>query len=335
MSFKERNMIVPQMKEYDKIGEHWVPYLMWFHSGNIENSTVSTDKYGLRVTTGKNGVTPIEYEKYMSHSATGVGKAVLLGASTVFGVGASSDKYTIPSLLNKKMDINWFNLGGRAFNSTQELLLFQLHLPPVDEVVILSGVNNLTLAFLSGKTSAIYNSFYYQTVYEKAMSLAQGPNPYRGFVGTIKKAIVNKKLKSIVKHNEIQTSISDRYTQILNCTHRDLKLLKALGNSLGFKVKYCLQPMASWMCKDFAKEELQLFEILDKLGRDWKVLSNYLNEMHEKYSKDLSEICGSLKIPFQDLNCRQELLAKDWLFVDRVHLTDKGNELIADIIGDF
>ena len=43
----------------------------------------------------------------------------------------------------------WINFGGRSFNSTQELILFTLHrhlLPPIKEIVLFSGFNDLGLA---------------------------------------------------------------------------------------------------------------------------------------------------------------------------------------------
>ena len=75
-----------------------------------------------------------------------------MGGSTVFGVGATDDKFTISSQLNLRSDIAWFNLGGRSFNSTQEWIQSLLHfelLQSVDHVIICSGINALYLMFYS------------------------------------------------------------------------------------------------------------------------------------------------------------------------------------------
>ena len=69
----------------------------------------------------------------------------------------------------------WLNFGGRSFNSTQELLLFVLHrhlLPPVEEIVLLSGFNDLGLsrlpASLRGEHGAFFNCGDYLTRMRRA-----------------------------------------------------------------------------------------------------------------------------------------------------------------------
>ena len=47
---KSRNKIVPQMIDYDKIGDRYVPYLMRFDNPDRKFKSVSTDKYGFRQT---------------------------------------------------------------------------------------------------------------------------------------------------------------------------------------------------------------------------------------------------------------------------------------------
>ncbi|NDA37698.1 MAG: hypothetical protein EBX80_04140, partial [Acidimicrobiia bacterium] len=84
---ERRNLIVPQMRDYDELGmrQEWVPHLMYFHPRNVALKSVTTDEFGFRNTTG---VKP------------GAPTALLVGGSSVFGIGATSDATTIPSLLN-------------------------------------------------------------------------------------------------------------------------------------------------------------------------------------------------------------------------------------------
>ena len=110
---EQRNLLVPQMRDYDELGmnQEWVPHLMYFHPRNVALKSVSTDEYGIRKTSGARTDSPT---------------ALLVGGSSVFGIGATSDSTTIPSLLNAGTRYNWLNLGGRAFNSTQEVILVHL-----------------------------------------------------------------------------------------------------------------------------------------------------------------------------------------------------------------
>ena len=43
----------------------------------------------------------------------------------------------------------------------------------------------------------------------------------------------------------------------------------------------------------------------------------------------LREVCERNDVRFFDMNSSQEFRNKEWLFVDRVHLTDRGYELAA------
>jgi hypothetical protein len=48
------------------------------------------------------------------------------------------------------------------------MIRFVLHGPPnLFHVVVLSGINYLTLAYLAPKTSLIYNSFFNQSLFER------------------------------------------------------------------------------------------------------------------------------------------------------------------------
>ncbi|MFM8778940.1 MAG: SGNH/GDSL hydrolase family protein, partial [Acidimicrobiaceae bacterium] len=125
---ERRNLIVPQMRDYDELGmrQEWVPHLMYFHPRNAALKSVTTDEFGFRNTTG---------------AKPGAPTALLVGGSSVFGIGATSDAMTIPSLLNTATKYNWLNFGGRAFNSTQEAILVHLsNTKNIDgPIVVMSG----------------------------------------------------------------------------------------------------------------------------------------------------------------------------------------------------
>ncbi len=76
---------------------------------------------------------------------------ILVGGSSVFGVGATSDSSTLASLLWSRYarSAPWLNFGGWPFNSSQKVLLFTLYrhlLGQVSEIVIFSGVNAIMVA---------------------------------------------------------------------------------------------------------------------------------------------------------------------------------------------
>jgi hypothetical protein len=84
---------------------------------------------------------------------------VLLGGSVVFGVAVSSDRATITSYLTSD-DHPFVNLGTRGATSQHELSAFLLarpYLPPVREIVLLTGVNECILA--SRPVADVYELF--------------------------------------------------------------------------------------------------------------------------------------------------------------------------------
>ena len=108
--------LIPQMKYYNNIGVDWKPFLMNLQKANYRSDVVNTDEFGLRFNNKilNNSIFEEKVKKY----------GIMIGASAVFGVGASSDELTIPSILSNSTDTHFYNLGGRAYSGFQEIILF-------------------------------------------------------------------------------------------------------------------------------------------------------------------------------------------------------------------
>jgi len=326
-----RYEITPQIKDYDLIGESFRPHLMRFDNPNKNFRSVSTNEHGFRNSIDMNG-NVIDHSKIFSDPNNSF--SIMLGSSSVFGVGATSDAASMPSLLSNLRSENWLNFGGRAYNSTQELILLSLHLhAKPNKIIIFSGVNNLTLAYLSEKTSDIYNSFFGESSFRKALSTTQNKKigVRRSFLNLMDEIYT----KFCSHRNMILTrtnkDISSDYNNILKCFQRDLFCAKAIADGHGSQITFVLQPLATWIDKKLSNEESRLFEFLDSLNNDWKVLSEYLGLWKDRYFEDIERICTNLGVTFINLNC-EEFRSSDWLFVDRVHLTDNGYKLAANLI---
>ena len=304
---KNRYGLCPQMKEYDTMGVDWTPYVMFTNKKGYIGDYVATNQDGFRIT----------YNDRCSHNEDGeedYKTNIFIGGSTAFGVGATDDYLTIPSLL----DGQWLNLAGRAYFSTQEYLHFLFNLKKlgkIDKVVIMSGLNNLIMYYLSNFYSLTYGTFFYHDLYATKM---RESSRWR----TLKNSLCPEKADNNFRlHKSIVTDILER----------DIGWWKLLSQVYGFKLYYFLQPFANWTYKEFCNEEQILFEELDNKSKQWKVLASEMDEDYEWFTKSISDICINKNITYTDLNYFL-LPDNDWLFVDRVHLTDKGNEIIADII---
>ena len=182
---------------------------------------------------------------------------------------------------------------------------------------------------MSEKTCSIYNSFFGESNYRKALGSSQ--------VGIRKSLshLINQIFEKIsVGNNGTVRSFKDveqDYCNILKCFERDLFCTKSLADGHGSNLTFVLQPLATWNEKKLSFEEKQLFQHLDSLNADWKVLSDYLGTWKKKYFTDVETICDRLDVPFINLNC-VDFECSDWFFVDRVHLTDAGYRLAAKLI---
>ena len=329
---RTRRDLAPQMIEYDKLGRGvWLPYLMYFNTPNYSSRFVNTGSRGFRVTYKDSR--PIsdfqESHKYPT--------CVFMGGSTAFGVGATSDRNTIPSVLSSNTDYFWFNFGGRAYNSTQELLLFLFHyqrLKNIKKVVIFSGFNNLALFWLSQNYSKELGSFFGWSQYNSLMNIE--PLPLKGralgrFLCKLQpsKASIPDEFKKIENHN-------DQKDELLNVLWRDISIWKLLVESLKAKLYYVLQPVPNWIKKGLTEEEQKLFKELDgQPGNMWKTINENINpELHLWYREQLVKMCGYFDISFLDMNdsLASRPIDDKWLYVDRVHLTDQGYRLAADIL---
>ena len=79
-------------------------------------------------------------------------------------------------------------------------------------------------------------------------------------------------------------------------------------------------------------QEIELFKLLDQEAEGFSRVLNELAEIKQQYTRDLQAICARTGIKFVDLNSAPELQQPDWLFVDRLHLTDAGYAAVAKLL---
>lgn len=353
---KVRYTLTPQMREYDKIGIVWLPYLMYFYPSYYKSSVLNTDSRGFRIT--YKGSKKISDFKNINAPV-----CLFVGNSTAFGVGATNDRNTIPSILNSNSEDIWLNFGGGAFSSTQEFLLFLFnyhHIENIKKIIIFSGINNLVLYYLSKEYSKELGSFFFWNQYNQAMNRTQ-LSIKRKILKTVFKFIYKEKIdysritkKELFEYilckksknnlnarivSSMNRNIGANYKSkddLLYVLQRDVRNWKLVSDAFGIKLHYVLQPLANWTRKKNSKEEKMLFSELDNHpGNQWKILKNYLDyNQYIWFSKHIKEICNSCGVSFFNMNEGLSTKHNDgkWLFVDRAHLTDEGNQIIAEIL---
>ena len=311
------------MRDYDELGmrQVWVPHLMYFHPQNVVLKSVSTDEFGFRNATG---------------SKPGAPTALLVGGSSVFGIGATSDATTLPSLLNATTKYNWLNFGGRAFNSTQEAILAHLsNTKKIDgPIVVMSGANNLTRSLMSGSFSKMFGAFFHQGLFESQMRSAAVGNRAlaRQLIAGLRVRFgVGEKQRSQPVSNTSHSK-AESYTAMLTVFERDCAYFQMLAKHNSTSASFVLQPFAPWIQKTLTEQETELFELLDQEAEGFSRVLSELAERKQQYTQDLQAICARTGLKFVDLNTAPELQKPDWLFVDRVHLTDAGYSVVAKLL---
>jgi len=77
----------------------------------------------------------------------------------------------------------------------------------------------------------------------------------------------------------------------------------------------------------------ELIGLLDIIGGNYiKDFTKRIVEDKDPYINGIYELCKKHKIRFLNLNSGRLHFDHEWYFVDRVHMTDEGYKLVAELI---
>ena len=339
------------MREYDSISTVWKPYVMFFNKPNIQNNFFSLDKHGFRHNDllNKNlDFNQIEnsifnkslYKKFDQ-------RGLIVGGSAVFGTGASKNKFTIPSILSDKSDIHYFNMGCSAFNGFQEILNFQIFLEKLDgikKIIIYSGLNDIFLTFFNEVHDNHYDSHYFSKIYLNDIEnnfLSKKKKILKFFFSNFvrdnfdwKNSSLKKIFLEFTQKDENRTKENNKFDILQKILNKNLKIWSNYQKSMNIEIVYVLQPFSNWCKKINSKEEDELFSITEGSKiKIYEVFKKMDYDSYLKYKKILEDLTKKYNLKFLDTNVHlNSKFDKEWLFVDRGHLTDRGNEIISQFL---
>jgi hypothetical protein len=96
-----------------------------------------------------------------------------------------------------------------------------------------------------------------------------------------------------------------------------------------------LQPLAGWVRHDPAPQEKLLFEELDRISNFRLVYGDIAAmEAGRSYAGALRGRCSKLGVRFVDMSpvIADAVRPADWLFVDRIHFTDTGHDIVSGLL---
>lgn len=347
-ALKEVYRLTPQMAEYDKfISElRWLPYTMFFHPKNYRSQAVNTDQLGFRHT--RRNERNVSLADLPDHGPINL----LVGGSNVVGTGATTDAHTTSSYLCEYTGETWLNFGSRGYNSMQEALLFLMHqnkLDRIGQVVVLSGMNTLTLEGLPDSMATDHGRYYYSYEYEhymnkycadlRARSSGASDSAKRNPLERLRNFLAEPEEDA----NPTATVITDETSQTGDRIARAsyeitnaLALWKQLLAPFDAKLSFVLQPLSHWIKDALTPQEEEIFHAIDSCPNNfWRLFGKILaRDVHAPFADSVRAGCAAQGIPFFDMNAllRDSPIIGESLFVDRVHCTDVGYAEVARII---
>lgn len=309
---------------------------------NYRSATINTDALGFRQTL-------VGQERYDLEHIDDVPVAnLILGGSTVFGVGASDDGTTIPSLLSTRSSAPWFNLGIRGGVSFQEIIHAQrfFHRPSkIDNIVIFSGLNDLYVNFVFNDHSDFDRRFeekgqiFGYSWKRQALSEAWGKVLGVPQVDIIDLPVRHLLLlpffwRKIPKTTQVELTPDQRWARLLDQFERNFKIYRCWQQGLSAKVIFFLQPFLYWVGRDLSDEEKAVIQYLDGIQKNtfWPVVKAALDrKFYQQVVEQLSALADKYEVSFVDSQAAFRE-PKQPLFVDSVHLTDLGNKVAKNLI---
>jgi len=338
--------LAPQMRIYDNFSHEWKPFIMYSNKTNLRTKVVNTDNLGLRFNLLNNDNN--SHKSIFDQKNTNQEFGLIIGSSTVFGLGCSEDDQTISSKLSKLSGTLFFNLGVSAFSGFQEVILHQSLINKVSKakyIFIFSGLNDLFMQEYINKYDVELGPYFYSNQFKSGMynSVLSKKRKIAKFLFSplldenidwqhiSKKQLIENILnRKIIFENGRKLNLKDLKNFIL----RNLTYWSNIEKVYKTKVKYILQPFPAWCKKNLTQEEREIFEELDNNDlRVFKVIKS-LENYYIEYKKILIECCDISGIEFLDSNeyFKNSVNSEDWCFLDRAHLTDKGNQHISNFM---
>lgn len=337
----------PHHEDYVRLANSFRPFVMFTHEPHYRSASVNTDKFGLREHYDADGRFVDLETAREDYSACNV----VVGGSTVFGVDATDDRLTLANHLNQP-GVPCVNFGIRGAISHQELQAFQLlrrFLPPVSNVVVMTGVNLASMAALDDTVfypeyGGIFSEpWHYDAFCDQYRNLTYSNQrrERRTALGIVDRWFQDSRWGRIIARwlvnreppqspPEVRAAIpfETKLALLESQFENDLAVWSALQSAWGVRVHLVLQPAAGWTRKKLAPIESKCISA-DR--RSVPSIDRYAHrEFFEPYRERIVAAARRYGLAFHDANTWfDDAGAGEELFTDICHLTDRGNQLLA------
>jgi hypothetical protein len=99
---------------------------------------------------------------------------------------------------------------------------------------------------------------------------------------------------------------------------------------------FALQPVPEWFGRPASEKERRMVRISESHRPPaWRRVRDSLQQRSLAFRAGLMDACRDAGIPMLDLNAEPRLVALDWVFIDRYHLTDDAQDAIAQTLAAY
>lgn len=249
-------------------------------------------------------------------------RIIMIGGSTVFGYNTLSDNTTIPALIEQKISdefpktIEIINAGIPASDSNDEVYLlknFLLKYEP-DLIIMYDGWNDASqMNDIPHQEKSIFNDTKLDIFNSLLFLNYKTPNKISDLLNLEKNDLKNKQ-NSITSNdvNIVNEELKKNWNEICN-----------YGKNNNFEVLLILQPILGTGDRILSNEEKSN---LEKLSYDYQRRLDLVNQMNF-VSNDFPSCMN-----FYDGRDLLDSFDNEHIFFDAGHMSDFGNEIVAEII---
>jgi hypothetical protein len=318
----DRYRLLPQLRDYDAVGPYPRPYTVFGARSCASTDVVSTDALGYRRSrSAACGVVD-------TGNWAQVGGGLVVGGSFVFGVGATADAHSIPSLLAGSTGAAQLNLGIVGANAAQELISALPFLDSARTVAVCTGFNTAYASLQSLGLNEVYGPLFFEGAIADrgADRLTPSPDGIPPMRNEVRPAAVP---------SGGELTERDMAVRLDAAASRQLRALATFAAVCRDRARllFCLQPLADPELRDLVPQEAELFDALRsrRYASPWQGVTGFLAANWCHYRDRLAAGCAELSVDFVDLAADR---FAGWSFVDRVHMTDLGYRQAAELIGE-
>ncbi len=289
---------------HDSNKGEYTPYIDYRRAPNYQGKYINLDKNSIRKTIPN-----------CSDASPNPVKIFVFGGSTIWGTG-SRDEGTIPALISKNLcekniAVEVINFGESGYTNTHDMIRLLLELRQGNKpsiVIFYDGVNDVWSSYQNGIAGLPQNVYNRKSDFNTRNQIRLfNFIKYSNFMRVINEVLFLFDEKQLSVNEDLEKQTASIY-------YNNTKIINNIGKEEGFKTFFYWQPTI-YTKKTLSEDEK------NKINKNTVVGNMYIDVSEEiKNSNEIKDLSGI----FNEYD--------ETIFIDDVHISEKGNKIVADQI---